>query len=378
MTAPRVAVLGAASGPSRNAVWRACRDAGMDVVMVVAARPKLHDPGDPGLPVRIMTRLALPGGRGNLWKVYARLGRTLATIRPDVVHVHGEPWGLLALQGMAAGRRAGAMVALHGADNRFDHGGAVERRIRLGILRRVLPRIDGYASWNSAGVRLARLHGLRPEAPSAVAPVMLPDPERFRPSSAAERSAARARFGLPPDEVIVGLLGRLVPEKGVADGLAALRSLGERAPFLVVWGQGPLEDDLRAALAGGIRGHFGGRLDYRDVAEALRACDLVLVPSRTRAHGEEQFGRVAVEALASGCAVIAYRSGALEEVLEEGAILVPEGDTEGLAEAIGRLTHDETERRDLAEKGRAWFDRRWHPQAVAADLVGLWDRMLGR
>lgn len=377
MTAPRVAVLGAASTPSRNAIWRACRDAGMDVVMV-AARPRLHDPGDPGIPVRIVPRLALPGVRGNLWKVYMGVRRALAAIRPDVVHVHCEPWGLLALQGLAEGRRAGAAVALHGADNRFDHGGAIERRIRIGIVRRVLPRIDGYASWNSAGVRLARLHGLRPEAPSAVAPVMLPDPERFHPPGAAERSAARARFGLPSDGVIVGLVGRLVPEKGVTDGLAALRRLGDRAPFLAVWGRGPLEGGLRAELADGIRGRFGGRLDYRDVAEALRACDLVMVPSRTRPHGEEQFGRVAVEALASGCAVIAYRSGALGEVLEEGAILVPEGDTEGLAEAVGRLAHDETERRELAEKGRAWFDRRWHPRAVAADLVRLWDRMLGR
>ena len=377
MTPPRVAVLGAAVGPSRNAVWRACRDAGMDVVMVGAIL-RFRDPGNPGLPFRTLPRLSLPGGRGTLWKIYLGLGRALAEIRPDVVHVHSEPWGLLALQGMAAARRAEALVALHGADNRFDHGGPAERRVRIGILRRVLPRIDGYASWNSAGVRLARRHGLRPDAPSTVAPVMLPDPSRFHPPNAAERAAARDRFGLPRDGVIVGLLGRLVPEKGAADALAALRRLGDRAPFLVVWGQGPLEARLRAELAGAIRGRFGGRLDYRDMAEALRACDLVMVPSRTGAQWEEQFGRVAVEALASGCAVVAYRSGALGEVLEEGGVLVPEGDTEALAEAIGRLSRDDTERREIAAKGLAWFERRWHPRTVAADLVGLWHRMLGR
>jgi len=164
----------------------------------------------------------------------------------------------------------------------------------------------------------------------------------------------------------------------VADGLAALRRLGDRAPFLAIWGRGPLEQTIRSALTNGVRGRFYGHLAPWEVPEAFRACDLVMVPSRTTPDWEEQFGRVAVEAQASGCAVIAYRSGALGEVLERGAVLVTEGDTEALARAVGHLTDDPEARGAVAEKGLAWAAHRWHPRVVAADLVDLWERMLSR
>ena len=376
MTALRVALVGAGATPSASAIWRACREAGVDVT-AIAARRRNVESGDPGIPVRRLPRIHLRGN-GNLWKLLIGLGRTLGELRPHLVHIHCEPWGILALQGVRSARRVGALVVIHGADNRFDHGGRLERRIRTAVIRRVLPRIDGYASWNSAGIRLARAHGLRAEAPDAVAPIVVPDPSRFHPPDPAGRAAARARFGLPREGVVVGLLGRLVPEKGVSDGLAALRRLGAAAPFLAVWGRGPMEPTIRSALADGIRGRFGGSLEPREVPEALRACDLVMVPSRTAAEWEEQFGRVGVEAQASGCAVVAYRSGALGEVLEQGAVLVPEGDTEALAEAVGELTEDPAARSALVEKGIAWAAHRWHPRAVAADIVDLWERMLSR
>jgi glycosyltransferase involved in cell wall biosynthesis len=66
----------------------------------------------------------------------------------------------------------------------------------------------------------------------------------------------------------------------------------------------------------------------------------------------EGFGIPAVEAMASGCAVIASNSASLPEVCGDGARYVSPHDAAGLARAIEELMQDEPERQRLAERGR--------------------------
>jgi glycosyltransferase involved in cell wall biosynthesis len=318
--------------------------------------------------------------RGALWWWYRGLRATLDRIRPDVVHVQTEPWGLLLVETLsirALGRHDFA-VCVHGADNVYHHGSRVERWLRSTVMRRTLPRLDGFASLNSRGIELAREGGLPLSAPVEV--VMgpgLPNPARFSPPrDDEERRLARQEFGLPMDGVVVGLLGRLVPEKGIRDALQAVEALGANAPFLVVWGSGPMEGEVRAAFSTGrVRGSFGGALPLQTVPSALRACDIVLIPSKTSPAWIEQFGRIALEAQLSGCAVAAYASGELPRVLGEGAILVDEGDVQGLGSALLGLSGDPELRIKTAATGRRNALERFSPNVQARLLVALWKRV---
>jgi glycosyltransferase involved in cell wall biosynthesis len=212
--------------------------------------------------------------------------------------------------------------------------------------------------------------------PTTVIPAVVPDPSRFASWAPSE---ARSRFGLPQDEPVVGYVGRLDDEKGIKDLLLAMGSLGPSAPFLSVWGAGRLEGLVRHHLVGGqVRGSFGGALGLGEVPEALRACDVVVVPSRTTPGWREQFGRVIVEAMLAGAAVVAYRSGAIPEAAGDGALLVDEGDVSGLAAAIRRLMNDSAFRSELAARGREEALSRFHPRVLAERLVRFWSEVLSR
>jgi len=382
----RVAVVCGTVFSQQTALWRACRDAGANLT-VVGTDVNLHRtawPWRPAAPRDLESVFLRPVSpllrRGHLWWVYRRLGATLKATMSDLVHVVSEPWGALVLQTLAL-RATGALdlpVCVHGADNLYRHGGPFERSIRRLVLRGVLPQLDAFVSWNAEGVRLAHSSGLPPATPTLVVPAVVPDPRRFRPPSDAERLAARRRLDLPTGRPVVAFLGRLVAEKGVRDLEDSLRLLGSAAPYVAVWGAGPLQDEIARLLANGVEGRFGGALDFDDVPDALRASDVLVVPSRRTSGLLEQFGRVAVEGMLSGCAVVAYRTGALPEVVGEGGVLVREGDVGGLAHEIRRLAEDDSARAAVAARGRARALRLFQPAALARELVDFWGEVHAR
>jgi glycosyltransferase involved in cell wall biosynthesis len=103
---------------------------------------------------------------------------------------------------------------------------------------------------------------------------------------------------------------------------------------------------------------------------------VIAVPSRTTGSWKEQFGRVVVEAMLAGSAVVAYRTGAIPEVAGDEAVLVEEEDVAGLSKAIRRLAEDRAFREGVAARGRARALERFHPGVLAERLVRFWDEVL--
>jgi glycosyltransferase involved in cell wall biosynthesis len=169
----------------------------------------------------------------------------------------------------------------------------------------------------------------------------------------AERSAAAGgRFAL--------VAARLVLEKGVADAIAACRQAG--VP-LVVAGDGPQRDELRARAAGAdVR--FTGTVDAGALAELRAQAALAIVPSRYA----EILPLAALEAAAAGLPVAAADAGGLREAVPPDG-LYPPGDVTALAERIGALWGDAA----LGERTLAAARERTSPAAVAAALRPVYD-----
>jgi glycosyltransferase involved in cell wall biosynthesis len=197
----------------------------------------------------------------------------------------------------------------------------------------------------------------------------VPDPSWF---DTREESRLRTRAGLGlPDLPLIAFVGRLVPEKGVGWLLQSVSRMTSAAALVVV-GDGPQRRELeQVAGALGLRAWFLGARREAEAHQVLAAADVAVIPSLSTSSWVEQFGRVAVEAMAAGVPVVASRSGALPEVLDDAADLVPEGDRQALAAALDRLCHEPSRRLHLSQAGRRRAAH-YHPDVLAAQLLDVW------
>lgn len=289
------------------------------------------------------------------------LWRLLRSARFDVLDVHEEPASLAAAQ-LVAFRRLFARQAtltLYSAQNIDKRYPPPFRWFERAALRAA----SAVYCCNEAAAEVLARKGFT----GVVEVVGLGvSTGRFAPSPTSSR----------PGRLRLGYVGRLERHKGVHVLLEAVAAtVGVE---LEVVGDGPeraalVADALRLGIADRVT--FGGFARHAELPEVYRRFDVVVVPSLPTAAWVEQFGRVAVEAMASGVPVVVSDSGALPEVVREGGLFVPPGDVGALAETLALLAEDPDVRSALTSWAReraATYD--W--DAIAAAHHDLYDRVV--
>lgn len=178
----------------------------------------------------------------------------------------------------------------------------------------------------------------------------------------ADRAEARRALDLPADAEVVTYVGRLVPEKGLRELLAAAGALRASRPRLqlVLVGEGPMHGELAAlAAAGELPVRFAGTRPPAEVARWMCASDLVTLPSYSEGHPN-----VLVEALACGRPVVSTPVGGIPEVVDAASgVLVPARDPAALAEGLREALERDWDEAALARR----FSRDW--RQVAQDTL---------
>ncbi|MGH8950718.1 MAG: hypothetical protein ACRDX9_04775, partial [Acidimicrobiia bacterium] len=194
--------------PTQMAPWVGATRHGIDLHVVCAPFddfgrvPEIDTPD----PITVHRLRPVRLRRGQTWWMYPGLGSVIERVRPDLVHVATEVYGLLYSQ-VDFDRYP---VTGHVADNIWSFGSTLESTIRLRRASRILRRVSGLASWNEAGLDLARRFGLREGVPTVVVPGRLSTSEPFE-SAASDRERHREALGFGSD-CVVGFVGRLSRE----------------------------------------------------------------------------------------------------------------------------------------------------------------------
>ena len=152
----------------------------------------------------------------------------------------------------------------------------------------------------------------------------------------------------PADAPTIFFLGRHEPRKGLDVLLAAMGDLPADVR-LWVGGDGPQTEELVARHGHDRRIEWLGRISDAERAARMRGCTVYCSPS---VRGES-FGMVLLEAMASGCALVASDLDGHRNVATDGvdALLAPVGDAAALAKALRRVMDDEALRAELVAGG---------------------------
>ena len=189
------------------------------------------------------------------------------------------------------------------------------------------------------------------------------------------RYAATIHHGIPLDDFAFDpagsddllFFGRLHPDKGAAEAIAAARAVGRRLDLYgIVQDQGYHDRDVAPAVDGTtIRYHgaVGGAARVRALGGARALLHLINV--------DEPFGLAVVEAMACGTPVIATRRGSMPEIIEHGVTGFLVDDMAGAIDAIERA-----ETIDRAACRRAVADR-FSIDRMADDYIALYRRIVG-
>lgn len=344
---------------------------GVDLVLVTPA--KIHHtlkvyPAEPS--TRWPHFLVEAWGTGRLsgfafypWKLWP----LLRSMRPDLIQVDEEPSSLALLEVLLLKPWLRCPVLFFSWENL-----PIRYRWPFSAIRYFnLHRADGAIAGTEEAAR--RLHKAGFSGPIAVIPQLGVDPEHFHPF---RNDPLRRKLGLYT--FTIGYIGRIVPEKGLWVLLDALSFLQGDWQCLLV-GEGPIREEwLHQAQRRGIRERvfWTPTVPHAEVPGYLNAMDVLVLPSLTTPRWKEQFGHVLIEAMACGIPVIGSDSGAIPEVIGDAGLIVPEGNSLALAQAINVLRSSECQRVILGQRGRERVLALYTNEHICHQTFAFWQEVL--
>ncbi len=292
---------------------------------------------------------------------YPTLPRVLQELRPDLVHIDEEPYNFATFHAQRAARRIGARTLFFTWQNLWRRYPVPFSWFESSVYRHAACAIAG----NADAAHVLRQKNFR--GPIHVIPQFGTDPAQFQP---APHPAPRFRLGY---------IGRLVEEKGVEVLLRAAAELTGDWEIKIL-GSGPQLNELQALareLNIAARVQFHPPIPSREIPAFYQQLDVLVLASRTRANWKEQFGRVLVEAMASGVPVIGSTCGEIPNVIGDAGIIFPEDDVAALRAAMTELRADNARRAELSARGRARVLAHFTQKHIAAATYAVYREILG-
>lgn len=306
-------------------------------------------------------------------RTLVKLYRLMRRERPQIVHTHQAKAGFA---GRLAARLAGVPIVLHTFHGHVFRGYFSPRKTRLFLLmERLGARLSSRIVTISPRLRdeLAAF-GVTTADRIAVIPLGF-DLDAFASQPRADGHFRRS-LGLPDGAKLVGAVGRLVPIKNIPLLLEAAVLARRRDPAIhvVLVGDGEIRADLEARVAAlGLAEAVTFAGWRRDLPSVYADLDAVVISS-----DNEGTPASLIEAMASGCPVVATRVGGVPDLVADGETgrLVPPGDPAALAAAL-LARFAEPERTDrMAALARRRALERYQARRLVADVDRLYRELL--
>ena len=247
------------------------------------------------------------------------------------------------------------------------------RKLRLynRIDRLVLRRADRIVAVSNSMKALLTQHGIAAQKIRVIHNAI--DPNETVPSTSGKE--IRQRYGLTSDQKVIGVIGRLNPEKGQMIFLRAMEKTARSFPGVKALIIGDGQD--RAMLEGfcrekGLSDHVVFLGYQEEIADYYQALDLLVLPSLS-----EGLPNTVLEAMSFGVPVLATAVGGVPEIIQNGnGMMVPPNDPGTLAERMIELLGDGALRQAIGLKGKNSLYPRFAPDSRVRQIVSLYEELL--
>jgi len=179
-----------------------------------------------------------------------------------------------------------------------------------------------------------------------------------------------AREASPDGPLTFLFVGRLLKDKGIREYVEASRLLRERYPEARFRILGPLDTNPKAIRLPQIQAWAQERVveylgETKDVRPALAQAHVMVLPS----YGEGT-PRSVLEAMSMGLAIVTTNAPGCRETVTDGVngFIVPVGDSEALAEAMGRLAEDPALIKRFGERSRHLAEQKYDVRLVSSEI----------
>ena len=293
---------------------------------------------------------------------YPRVGKRLAELQPDIVHIDEEPYNLATFLALRQAKKVGARALFFSWQN-INQGypppfSWMDKYVCNHADFALVGNPEAEQVWRSKGY----------DGPLKLVPQFGVDPDTFTPNDGPR----------PQRPFTIGFAGRLVPEKGV--DIAIRAALGVHHPWrMLIAGEGPAKGyfSTQAGILNiGGQVEFVGSIGSTAMPDFYHRIDVLVLPSLTKPNWKEQFGRVLIEAMASGVPVVGSDSGAIPWVIGDAGLIVPEDDEEALRGALLSLIHDRQLYDALAYAGRQRVLEHFTQQHIAKETLEVYERLM--
>jgi glycosyltransferase involved in cell wall biosynthesis len=189
----------------------------------------------------------------------------------------------------------------------------------------------------------------------------------------------RSEIGVPENAVVVGIIGRLVKEKGYLELFEAMRDIMARNKNVWLVIIGPEEPEKSDRISPDTLAEYNITSqtcwlgDRYDVAELLACCDVYTLPS-----WREGFPRSAIEAAAMRLPIVTTNVRGCRQVVEDGVngLLVPLKNIDALTSAIKKLIEDQQVRQKMGQAGYEKARREFDEQNVCRIVLDTYKQLL--
>jgi glycosyltransferase involved in cell wall biosynthesis len=323
---------------------------------------------------------------------YRKIKSLILDFKPDIVHTHAAKAGAI---GRLAADACNVPVILHTFHGHVFHSyfGKTKTAVFKSIERYLARKSDAIIAISEKQKQeLALEHKICPAEKIKIIPLGF-DLSRFRENSEEKRSLFRNEYFVDENEIVLVIVGRLVPVKNHELFLRGLKAALERTnlpvrAFIVGDGEERMKLETLAreldfdfateknpSTSPGEKKTLTFTSWIKDVDRVLAGSDIVCLTS-----WNEGTPVSLIEAQAAGRAIVTTQVGGVENVVVPGktALLCEPGDTVKFTEHLLDLIHDAGKRNAFGYAGWPVVSERFHYTRLVADMAGFYNTLLNR